>query len=352
MIAAGMIDGSIPLGDREAPLFTEAAAREEVEAALLAQELTDGLPVVTPTRARLEAMLGGRDRDLCFGAMPPLFGDLTAQAVAWCCVIAGCRPAEFPPAEFPVVLEAAIATLDPGFNLLGIQTTTGTPTAALVVHGPLAGLLGMNAGTNCLGPGNRANACIGRALRLVLTNVGGARPLVGDMATMGQPAKYGMAFAEGTHRLAPPLSVRRGLHPHQSAVTVIGLSGTLEVLPEAGAATPPQVLRPALAAMQGAREAGAGGRRGEPGEQFLLLPPEMADIIAGAGWTLRQAQAFLQAQSDPTWPIARAPDDIHILIAGGAGVKMTCLVPWGGGTLCVTRPVPGTGGATGCASDA
>lgn len=330
-----MIRQTIPLGDRDAPLFAPDADWDTAQASLLAAELSDGLPAVIPTGARLHAMLAGRDPDLSFGSMPPLFGEITAAAIAWCCVIAGCRPA-----EFPLVLEAAIATLEPEFNLLGIQTTTGTPTAAMLVHGPAASRLEMNAGTNCLGPGNRANACIGRALRLVLTNIGGARPNVGDMATMGQPAKYGMAFAEGAHPIAMPLPAQRGLDPDASAVTVIGLSGTIEVLPEAGASTPEAVLRPALAAMRGAREAASGGRHRDPGEQFLLLPPEMADILAASGGTLRQAQEFLHRQSGADWPIARAPADIHIVITGGAGVKMTCLVPWGGGTICVTRRLP------------
>ena len=321
---------TITVGDRDAPLFASDADWDAAQAALLDAELADGLPVVVPTVVRLTSMLGERDPAESFGFMPPLFGELTAQAVAYCCVLAGCRPA-----EFPVVLHAALATLEPAFNLLGIQTTTGTPTAAVLVHGPLAVALGMNAGTNCLGPGNRANGCIGRAVRLVLTCVGGARPPVGDMATMGQPAKYGMAFAEGTHPWVAPLHVRRGLDG--SAVTVIGLSGTIEVLPEAGASTPEAVLRPVLTAMQGARQAGSGGRQREPGEQFLLLPPEMADVIAKGGWTLEQAQSFLWRESGSTWPIARSPGDIQIIMTGGAGVKMTCLVPWGGGTMCVTR---------------
>ena len=327
---------TIPVGDREAPVFAADADWDAAQAALLDAELADGLPAVVPTEARLAAMLAGRDPNLSFGFMPPLFGELTIEAVAYCCVIAGCRPG-----ELPVLLEAAIATLEPEFNLLGIQTTTGTPTAAVLVHGPAVSALGMNAGTNCLGPGNRANACIGRALRLVLTNVGGARPLVGDMATMGQPAKYGMAFGEGAHPLASPLHVRRGLAGRDSAVTVIGLSGTIEVLPEAGASTPDAVLRPALAAMDGARAAASGGRRRDPGEQFLLLPPEMADVIAKGGWTLDQAADFLWRQSGTDWPIARSAADIHVIITGGAGVKMTCLVPWGGGTICVTRRVAG-----------
>ena len=327
---------TVPVGDRDAPVFAGDGDWDAAQAVLLELELADGLPAVVPTQARLAAMLSGCEPGGSFGFMPPLFGELTNEAVAYCCVIAGCRPT-----EYPVVLEAAIATLEPKFNLLGIQTTTGTPTAAMLVHGPAVAALDMNAGTNCLGPGNRANACIGRALRLVLTNIGGARPLVGDMATMGQPAKYGLAFAEGTHPVATPLHARRGLDPRDSAVTVIGLSGTIEVLPEAGAATPEAVLRPALAAMRGAREAASGGRRRDLGEQFLLLPPEMADIIAKGGWTQDRAAAFLWRESGTDWPIARAPAEIHIIIAGGAGVKMTCLVPWGGGTTCVTRRVPG-----------
>ena len=331
---------TVSVGDREAPLFAPDTDWDAAQATLLEAELSDGLPAAIPTPARLTAMLAGCDPLLSFGAMPPLLGEITAQAVAWCCVIAGCRPA-----EFPVVLEAAIGTLESEFNLLGIQTTTGTPTVAAVVHGPAGPALGMNAGTNCLGPGNRANACIGRALRLVLTNVGDARPLVGDMATMGQPAKYGLAFAEGSHSLATPLHARHGLDPEEGAVTVIGLSGTLEVLPDDGAAAPEAVLRPALVAMQGARRASSGGRYREPGEQFLLLPPEMADVIAKGGWGLDQAQAFLQQESGTDWPIALTPSDIHIIIAGGAGVKMTCLVPWAGGTRSVTRRLPGTLGS-------
>jgi len=317
----------IPVGDRDAPLFPSDADWDSAQTVLLDHELIDGLPAVVPTPARLDAMLAGRDPMESFGFMPPLFGEITNQAVAYCCVIAGCRPA-----EFPVVREAALATLDDEFNLLGIQTTTGTPTAAVMVRGPIAEMLGMNAGTNCLGPGNRANACIGRALRLVLTNIGGARPLMGDMATMGQPAKYGMAFAEGSHALAPAHT--------ESAVTVIGLSGTMEVLPEQGASKPEMVLRPALVAMQGGRVAAAAGRQKPPTEQFLLMPPEMADILSNNGWTRADGQAFLHRESGADWPIARSPADIHIIMTGGAGVKMTCLIPWGGGTYCVTRPLP------------
>lgn len=329
------------LGAEEAPLFAPDADWDEAQDRLLAAGFGDGLPLVVPTEARLaRALAGTAEPARPLGTVPPLFGELTAEAVAYCCVLAGCRPA-----ELPVVLAAARACLEPEFNLLGIQTTTGTPTVAAVVHGRAAQALGMNAGTNCLGPGNRANACIGRALRLVLTNIGGARPGIGDMATMGQPGKYGFCFAEGAHALLPPLPVRRGLDAAESAVTVIGVSGTLEVLPSDGAGDPASVLRPALAAMRGGRLAGGAHARREAGEQFLLLPPEMADVLLKHDWDLPAAQRFLWNEAaahdalGEACPVARSPEAIQVVLTGGAGVKMTCLVPWGGGTVSVTRPL-------------
>jgi hypothetical protein len=276
---------------------------------------------------------GVADPNAALGMMPPMFGELTPRAVAYCCVLAGCRPA-----ELPVVLTAALAATADEFNLLGIATTTGTPCIALLVHGPVAEVLGMNAGTNCLGPGNRANACIGRALTLVLRNIGGARPETGDMATMGQPGKYGFAFAEGTHPLVPPLHVRRGFAAGESCVTVLGVSGTLEVLPEdgAGANTAEMVLRPVRIAMQGAMRAASGGKERPGQEQFFLLPPEMANVIQRAGWDLAEMQRFL-FDADPS--IASSAAAIHPVITGGAGVKMTHPALWMGGTATVTRPL-------------
>lgn len=319
------------IGSDDLPLFDDAISWEDAQAALMALELGDGLPLVPPTRRRIDRMLAdvtAPDRSL--GQVAPLFGELTAEAVAYNCVLAGCVPA-----ELPVVLTAVAACLQPEFNLLGIQTTTGTPTVALVVHGPITERLGMNAGTNCLGPGNRANASIGRAMRLALTNIGGAKPGVGDMATMGQPGKYGFCLAEGTHPLLPPLHVRRGFDAGESAVTVLGVSGTMEVLPSEGRDAPELLLRPVLAAMRGAMAAAGAGRERAGSEQFFFLPPELADQIAKHGWDLARAQRFMFEEGG-TPPVARAPQDIQPIIAGGAGVKMTYAPLWMGGTLSVT----------------
>jgi hypothetical protein len=209
------------------PVVDETTAWEAAQQILTDAELSDGLPLVPPTRRRLEAMVAGlANRTDSKGMMPPMFSDITPDSVAYQCVIAGARPA-----ELPVVLAAAEATLEPDFNLLGIATTTGTACVALCVHGPIARQLGVNAGTNCLGPGNRANASIGRALQLCIRNIGGARSDTGDMATMGQPGKYTLCFAERSDGPFPTLTQRHGLAKDASAITVMGISGTAEVLP-------------------------------------------------------------------------------------------------------------------------
>jgi hypothetical protein len=321
------------VGADDALFLHEATPWDDAQALLEAAGFSDGLPLVPPTEARLARMLAGvAAPDAELAHLAPMFGAVTPQAVAYCAMLAGCVPA-----ELPVVLAAALAAAEDSFNLLGIATTTGTPTVAVCVHGPVAGALGMNSGTNCLGPGNRANACIGRAVALVLRNIAGMRPETGDMATMGQPGKYGFAFAEGSHPWVPPLHTRRGLPESVSAVTVLGVSGTMEVLPEGGADSPEMVLRPMLAAMQGAQRASSGAKARPGQEQVMLIPAEMADILLKSGWGLGRAQDFLFG-ADPG--IARSAADIHPIIAGGPGVKMTHPTLWMGGTEMVTRSLP------------
>ncbi len=317
------------MSDEALPLFDESTSWETAQAALEAQELGDGLPLVIPTRRRLDAMLAGiDDADRSQGQMPPLFGDLTASAVAYNCVLAGARPA-----ELPVVLTAATACLEPEFNLLGILTTTGTTAVAMMVHGPIAHRLDVNAGTNCLGPGVRANAAIGRALALVLRNVAGARPQVGDMATMGQPGKYTFCFAENDEAILPSLPSRRGLGA--DAVSVLGVSGTAEVLPAGDGDTPEAILQPVATAMHAA--AAVAARKPTQGEQVLLLPPELARLIVRHGWDLARMQRYLFEAH----PVAVAPEAFHVIVTGGAGIKMTYLPLWAGGTRVVTRSVDG-----------
>lgn len=314
------------------PVIDDGVAWEDAQEILTGAELSDGLPLVPPTRRRLEAMVAGvADRAGSRGLMPPMFGDITPEAVAYQCVIAGARAA-----ELPVVLAAVEATLEPDFNLLGIATTTGTACVALCVHGPIARKLGVNAGTNCLGPGNRANASIGRALQLCIRNIGGARSDVGDMATMGQPGKYTFCFAERDDGPFPTLPARFGFRGDASAITVMGVSGTAEVLPGDGeGASPEAILSPIVAGMRAEIVMSGIGRKNERGEQVFLLPLEMAQkIVRHDGWDIARVQRYV---FDEGQGVAKSPDAIHPIVTGGAGYKMSYLPVWGGGSQLVMR---------------
>lgn len=314
------------------PVVEESTDWEAAQQILTEAELSDGLPLVPPTQRRLEAMVANiATRGESRGMLPPMFGELTPEAVAYQCVIAGALPK-----EIPIVLAAAEAILEPGFNILGIATTTGTACVALCVHGPIARTLGINAGTNCLGPGNRANASIGRALQLVIRNIGGARSDVGDMATMGQPGKYTFCFAERNDGPFPTLTARRALGNDASAITVMGVSGTAEVLPGDGeGATPEAILSPIVTAMKADIIMAGIHRKNERGEQVFLLPLEMAEkIVRHDGWDISRVQRHVFEQGDG---VASAPDAIHPIVTGGAGYKMTYLPIWGGASQTVTR---------------
>ncbi len=282
-------------------------------------------------------MLGGvADPGQSHGFMPPLFGDLTTAAVAYQCVLAGCHQA-----ELPIVLTAANACLEPEFNLLGLMTTTGSAAVATLVHGPVVERLGMNSSVNCLGPGNRANACIGRAVSLVLRNIGGARAGSGDMATAGQPGKYAFCFAEGDEGgVFPRLHVRRGFAANNDAVTVLGVSGTAEVLPADGRDTPEAILDPVATSMRTAFLVNGAAKQPDPPEQVFLLPPELAAQIAGHGWDMARICAYLfEASKADGRPITTSPVTILPIVTGGPGVKLVHLPLWGGGSRTVTRGV-------------
>lgn len=320
------------------PVCDPGASWDASQAVLHEAGLSDGLPLATPTEQRLDAMLAGvTDRNASHGFIPPLFGDLTNEKIAYNCVLAGCIPG-----ALPVVATAAVACLEEPFNLLGLATTTGSPAVATIVHGPIANALGMNDDVNCLGPGNAANATLGRAVALVLRNIAGMRTGAGDMATMGQPAKYGMCFPEGADLTFAPFHIRRGLTADESAVSVLGISGTTEVLPSHDTGNwdrPEDVLRPVALMMRAALVAGGGARKPEQGEQVLLLTSELAALIAQRGWRIEDVQNFLFDSDDTvgSGPIAESADDIHVIVTGGGGVKMTVLPLWGGGTRAVTR---------------
>jgi hypothetical protein len=262
----------------------------------------------------------------------------------------------------PLIVAALGAVTDPAFNLLGIQTTTGAAAPLFIVNGPVAAALDLNAAHNVLGPGRRANATIGRALRLILQDVGLALPGSGDMATQGHPGKYSWLVAENeTASPWEPLHATRGFGAQSSAVTAVGGVGNVEmVLP---------VTSPAALVTTIARSMMIGGNIGRlsfgAGEALVLLPPECAHYLARNGWgrTDLQRAVFAEANVPLAWlpehaatrvraareelglppsdvlNAVRAAESILIAVTGGVGHKATFVPTWAGGTAAVTREV-------------
>ena len=343
-----------PLRQRLADLPIDRAATLEDAIDLLYQAgLTDGLPVIPPTEARIAAMLAHcrHDDRWLLDPLPPAFAAPSLWDVAASMVMAGGR-AEY----LPVLVAALSAVADPAFNLLGIQTTTGSAAPMMIVNGPIVPRLAINAGPNCMGQGWRANATLGRALRLLLQNVGAAFPGIGDMATQGQPGKYTWCLAEN-EAASPwaPLHVTRGLPASSSAVSVVGAAGSIEVVLSSD---DPEVLIARLARVLD----GAGGV-GQTGvdvvrEAVVLLPPESAQFLHAHGWDrqrlageiLRRIARAITAADHATpasgsthsagRPVpAGDRESLLIAVAGGTGIKATVVPTWSGATRAITRVV-------------
>ena len=340
--------------------FADDWERDQEE--LIARGMSDGLPVVPPTPERVERMLrfNSFDPDEVVAVLEPAFGKATWRSIAHNAVMAGCRP------EYLAVVGAAVAAVAADeFNLSGIQTTTGAATTLVIVNGPVVGEIGMNAGSNALGPGNRANATIGRALRLVLQNVGGARPGEMDMSTLGQPGKYTFCLAEN-EAASPwaPLHVERGFALIDSVVTVVGTVGVNEIVDSIS--TKPEDLAQTYAqSMLIAGNVSPGGLLGG-GEALIVMPPEHAMLFDRAGYTKQQVKAAIYERAvlpldrlspavrehiittrsavgaeDSFAPIrvAQQASDVIILVAGGVGIKAAYIPTWGGTTRAVSRLV-------------
>lgn len=319
--------------------------------------ITDGLPVIPPTARRIERMLGAMAGSSTpgLGPLPPGFVTPTNWDAAACAVMAGCEVG-----ALPVVLAGLSAVADPVFNLLGIQTTTGGAAPLFILNGPQVGALGVNAGHNSLGPGWRPNASIGRALRLVLQNVGMAVPGTGDMATQGHPGKYTWLVAEN-EAASPwqPFHTLRGFRASDSTVTAVGGVGNVEVVLSH---TTVEELADTMARSMAIGNPGRGYYGS--GQPLWLLPPESAEFLVREGWDRARLQQELYERSrvplsrlhpsiaqraatgremalgessDAT--TAHSPDDILIVVTGGVGYKATFVPTWGGGTTAVTRTV-------------
>ncbi|RMF20382.1 MAG: thioredoxin [Deltaproteobacteria bacterium] len=332
-----------------------AEAADEFEE-LFARGWTDGLPVVPPTRARVERMLGGRDPAESLGRVPPGMGELTLERLAACAVLAGCHPS-----YFPVVIAGARAMLAPEFNLHGMTNTTHTAGAVVIVNGPIRRRIGMNAGMNAMGGWNRANATIGRALRLMVGLTGSGRPGVLDRSTLGQPGKISFCFAENEEESPwSPLSVDRGFREGEDVVTVYCGDAPFSVSDHYS-----------RTAEDIARSLGlAGGAVFSPhfypvgAETVFVISPEHARSLAEAGWSKQEVaerifdaskkrvaelaggeQGPFTAGLDPETELAKWTDlsQIVIVVAGGsAGRFSAVLPPWVGfglGSTMVSVPI-------------
>ena len=269
---------------------------------------TDGLPVVPPTDDRVLRMLGGtkRNRDEVIGLIPPNLAPCTVEKVAINAVMAGCRP-EY----MPLLLGILQACLDPLFSWHGLICTTWFSGPVIIVNGPVTRQLGMNSGINALGPGNRANATIGRAVQLISQNIGGGRAGGIDRATLGGPGKYTCCFAEDESDPDwVPLSVSRGIAPGKSAVTLFQGEGVQPFMDQRSR-TPEELSRSLAAALFTVGHP----KICEANTATLLLSPEHYAIFCNAGWGRKEIEQSLRAD-------LRRPGKDVIIGAGGIGEGM------------------------------
>ncbi len=189
---------------------------------------TDGLPIIPPTEDRVNEMLKGTDLppEEVVAVLDPMKGQATVTKIAANAVMAGCRP------EYMPILVASVQIVaDPAFNLLGVATTTNPDTPLIIVNGPIVKQLDINSGTNTMGRGWQANATIGRALHLMINNIGGSWPGVTDMSTLGHPGEFANCVAENEAKNPwGPLHVELGYRKEASVVTVVAAEGIQSIL--------------------------------------------------------------------------------------------------------------------------
>lgn len=322
---------------------------------------TDGLPVVPPTRERVKQFTDhlGRSPDELIAEVPPLGGRATVERIAVNAVMAGCLP-EY----MPVIIAALQALMDERFNLRGVQCSTGIHTPLLIVNGPIARRLNINASYNCFGQGWRANATIGRAVKLILVNLGGAIPGETDKSTFGHPGNYTYCIAENQD-INPwePFHVEMGFAPTDSTVTVFPAEAPHNIMYHAVNA------RDFLTVLADSMCTLGNVQMYVMGDTFVVLGPEHARILAQDKWRKRDIKQFLfeharkpvrllrqggppqgDARRELLWPrfvdpfddaqlvpVVRRPGDIHILVAGGPGGPHSVYLPGWGSRMAIRK---------------
>ena len=325
------------------------------------QGWTDGLPVVPPTEDLVRRMLAtySEDPSISLGLIQPRNAQVTLEKLAINAVMAGCQP-EY----FPVVVAAVQAVLQEEFNVAGVSATTGGGTPVIIVNGPVARRLGINGDAGCFGPGYRANAAIGRALRLAIRNLGGLIPGEMDKATLATPGRYSFCFAENEERSPwEPRHIELGYGANDSIVTVTGIRGIYTVM-ETTVPTGIEVLGTMVGTM---KAVGISNyyQIGTGAQITLVFCPEHAAEIHASGFSKADIRQFIfqnarmplhqlkdvahyanrnwpswidQTNPDTLVPIVRAADDIVVVVAGGDGRHSAWLAGWGV-TRIVTRMI-------------
>jgi hypothetical protein len=331
-------------GDRMRARRIEIAELEDEMEALFDRGWSDGLPVVPPTEVRVLRMLDGTTRapDEIVAVVPPDLVECTVEKVAINAVLAGCKP-EY----LPVVIAAVEAAVTDEFNMHGLLATTMPVGPVIIVNGPIRRKLGMNAGVNVLGQGNRANATIGRALQLVIRNVGGGRPGGVDRATQGNPGKLTFCFPEDEEGSPwEPLHVERGFPAEASTVTLFPGEGPRGVIDQKSR-EPESLTRSIAACLRNVQHP----KLPMAFDAILVVSPEHARVYRDGGWSKAQLKARIDeltlldgadiiqgaggiAEGAPEWlkdaqlPKFRPGGLLIVHAGGGAGLFSTIIGGW------------------------
>lgn len=316
------------------------------------QGWSDGMPLLPPTEAavaRFTAVSRGDNEP--FPPVSPRRVIPTLDSLAANAVMAGCRP-EY----FPVVLAALRGVLEPDYNLHGSLATTHPCAPVIMVNGPLRKQLEINCSSNCFGQGTRANATIGRALELILLNVGGAKPGIMDRSTQGSPAKFSFCFGENEEESPwEPYHVRRGFSASDSVVTVMSGEPPHNIN-DHGSFSADGIL---TTISQSIAQPGSNLMYGK-GPLMLILGPEHAATLKRDGLAIAdiQQEVFQRARvhvsrvskenqkeyagadrfpENDYYTVCPGPEDIHVAVAGGPGKHSAYIPSFGGTAVCSVR---------------
>ncbi len=319
---------------------------------------SDGLPVVTPTEARVARMLAvtARDPDEVIGLVPPMMEPVTVRIAAIHALMAGCKPA-----YLPVVLGALPLILRESFNMNGVQGTMHGAAPLMIVSGPYAQKIGIHGGNGCFGPGFRANASIGRAIRLMLMNLGGGIAGVASATIFGTPLRYTACITENTEKSPwTSLAVSKGYAPTDNVITCVMVESPRQTFDDVS--QEPQRL---LTGIADSMVAMGSWNMHARSDMVVAMGPQHAAICANAGMSRSDVQAWLtqhagrrvrDLKGGGNWrreralafpikvdpdddecfiPAIKAADDLQLIVAGGWGPCTAICHGWSGGSKAV-----------------